>query len=54
MGRARDRCLEQRTRNRLLNSLERFVVAAALSDTDMRDPLIRHYCLYVGKVKIDK
>ena len=54
MRRTGNRRLKQRTGNRLLYCLQRFVIAASLSDTDMRDTLIRHNSLNIGKIQVNQ
>ena len=46
--------LKQRTGNSLLYSLERFVVALCLADTDMGDTLVGHNGLNICEVEVDE
>ena len=54
MRSACDGCLKQRTCHSLLDCLQRLVVAASLSDTDVGDSLVGHNCLDIREVKVDK
>ena len=46
--------LKQRTGNSLLYSLERFVVALCLADTDVGDTLVGHNGLNICEVEVDE
>ena len=54
MSRSGDSSLQKRTGYSLFYRLQRLVVPSCRTDTDMRNTLVGHDCLYICEVKIDQ